>query len=66
MRFSFRGKSGVEHEIDLNHRRLAGIVRQCRDLPGYELFQYIDENGQRQTVGSDEVNAYLKDITGQD
>jgi DNA topoisomerase I len=66
LRFSFRGKSGVEHEIDLNDRRLARIVRQCRDLPGYELFQYIDENDQRQTVGSDEVNAYLKDITGQD
>ena len=66
VRFSFRGKSGVEHEIDLNDRRLARIVRQCRDLPGYDLFQYIDENGQRQTVGSEEVNAYLKDITGQD
>jgi DNA topoisomerase I len=66
VRFSFRGKSGVEHEIDLTDRRLARIVRQCRDLPGYELFQYIDENGQRQTVGSEEVNAYLKDITGQD
>ena len=66
VRFSFRGKSGVEHEIDLNDRRLARIVRQCRDLPGYELFQYIDEDGQRQTVGSEEVNAYLKDITGQD
>src|SRR4029079_2834304 len=66
VRFSFRGKSGVEHEIDLNDRRLARIVRQCRDLPGYELFQYIDENGQRQTVGSEEGNAYLKDITGQD
>ena len=66
LRFSFRGKSGVEHEIDLTDRRLARIVRQCRDLPGYELFQYIDEDGQRQTVGSEEVNAYLKDITGQD
>ena len=66
VRFSFRGKSGVEHEIDLTDRRLARIVRQCRDLPGYELFQYIDEDGRRQTVGSEEVNAYLKDITGQD
>jgi len=66
MRFTFRGKSGVEHEIDLNDRRLANIVKQCRDLPGYELFQYEDEDGQRQTVGSEEVNAYLKDITGQD
>ena len=56
----------MEHEIDLTDRRLARIVKQCRDLPGYELFQYFDENGERQTVGSEEVNAYLKDITGQD
>jgi DNA topoisomerase-1 len=66
VRFSFRGKSGVEHDIDLNDRRLARIVKQCRDLPGYDLFQYYDENGQRQTVGSEEVNAYLKEVTGQD
>jgi DNA topoisomerase-1 len=66
VRFSFRGKSGVEHEIDLNDRRLARIVKQCRELPGYELFQYYDENGERQTVGSEEVNAYLKEVTGQD
>ena len=66
VRFSFRGKSGVEHEIDLNDRQLARIVKQCRDLPGYDLFQYHDEDGQRQTVGSEEVNAYLKEITGQD
>jgi DNA topoisomerase I len=66
VRFSFRGKSGVEHEIDLNDRRLARIVKQCRDLPGYDLFQYVDEDGTRQTVGSEDVNAYLKEITGQD
>ena len=66
LRFSFRGKSGVEHEIDLSDWRLARIVKQCRDLPGYDLFQYIDEEGQRQSVGSEEVNAYLKEITGQD
>ena len=66
VRFSFRGKSGVEHEIDLNDSRLARIVKQCRDLPGYDLFQYIDEDGNRQVVGSDEVNEYLKTITGYD
>jgi DNA topoisomerase I len=66
VRFSFRGKSGVEHEVALSDRRLARIVRQCRDLPGYELFQYVDDEGRRQTVGSEEVNAYLKAITGQD
>jgi DNA topoisomerase-1 len=66
LRFTFRGKSGVEHEVDLNDRRLARIVKQCRDLDGYDLFQYYDENGERQTVGSAEVNAYLQEITGQD
>jgi DNA topoisomerase I len=66
LRFAFRGKSGVGHEIALNDRRLARIVKQCRDLPGYDLFQYLDGNGERQTVGSEDVNAYLKDITGQD
>jgi DNA topoisomerase-1 len=66
VRFTFRGKSGVDHEIDLNDRRLARIVRQCRDLPGYDLFQYYDENGVRQAVGSEEVNAYLKEVTGED
>jgi DNA topoisomerase-1 len=66
LRFSFRGKSGVEHDVDLDDRRLARIVKQCRDLPGYDLFQYVDENGVRQTVDSGEVNAYLKEITGQD
>ena len=66
VRFSFRGKSGVEHEVDLDDRRLARIVRQCRDIPGYDLFQYIDENGERQTIASEDVNAYLKEVTGED
>ncbi len=66
LRFTFRGKSGVEHDVDLNDRRLARIVKQCRDLDGYDLFQYYDEDGERQTVGSAEVNAYLQEITGQD
>jgi len=56
----------VEHELDLEDRRLARIVKQCRDLPGYELFQYVDADGTRQAVGSEDVNGYLKDITGQD
>jgi len=64
--FSFRGKSGVEHEVDLDDRRLARVVKACRDLPGYELFQYLDEAGKRQTVGSADVNEYLREITGQD
>jgi DNA topoisomerase-1 len=66
VRFEFRGKSGVEHAIDLEDRRLARIVKACRDLPGYELFQYVDAAGKRQVVDSADVNAYLRDITGED
>ena len=66
VRFSFRGKSGVEHEVDLEDRRLARIIKACRDLPGYDLFQYVGENGERCTVGSADVNAYLKEITGEE
>jgi len=63
---SFRGKSGKQHETDINDRRLARIVKDCRDLPGYELFQYIDEAGERRTVDSADVNAYLREITGEE
>jgi DNA topoisomerase-1 len=66
LRFTFRGKSGIDHEIDLDDRRLARVVRACRDIPGYDLFQYYDESGERQTVGSADVNAYLKAISGED
>ena len=66
LRFEFRGKSGVRHAIDVNDRRLARIVKQCRDLPGQDLFQYIDDGGERCNVTSGDVNAYLKEITGQD
>ncbi len=66
VRFTFRGKSGIEHEIDLDDRRLAKIVRACRDIPGYDLFQFYDEQGKRQAVGSADVNAYLKELTGEE
>jgi DNA topoisomerase I len=66
LKFEFRGKSGVEHSVDVNDRRLARIVKQCRDLPGQELFQYIDDDGTHQGVTSQDVNAYLKDISGED
>ena len=66
VRFLFRGKSGVRHELQLDDRRLARIVKQCRDLPGQELFQYVDERGAVADVGSADVNAYLKDVTGTD
>jgi DNA topoisomerase-1 len=64
--FHFRGKSGQEHAFDLKDRRLAAIVKKCRDIPGYDLFQYLDEDGQRQTIGSGDVNDYLGEITGQE
>jgi DNA topoisomerase-1 len=64
--FTFPGKSGVHHEIDLEDRRLAKIVRRCQDLPGYELFQYLDADGERHTVDSNDVNDYLREMTGQD
>jgi DNA topoisomerase I len=64
--FTFRGKSGVQHAIDFNDRRLARIVKACRDIPGYDLFQYYDEQGERQSVGSADVNEYLKEISGED
>jgi DNA topoisomerase I len=66
VRFIFRGKSGVEHALALDDRRLAKIVKQCRDLPGQELFQYKDENGAVVDIGSGDVNAYLKSITGEE
>ncbi len=66
LRFEFRGKSGKRHSVGVNDRRLAKIVKQCRDLPGQDLFQYIDDDGVRQDVNSADVNAYLKEITGED
>jgi DNA topoisomerase-1 len=66
MRFQFRGKSGKKHAIDITDRRLAKIVKECQDLPGQEIFQYIDDDGKRQDVKSEDVNEYLREITGQD
>jgi DNA topoisomerase-1 len=66
IRFHFRGKSGVEHEIAIDHPRLARIVRRCRELPGQHLFQYLDADGQRHTVNSADVNAYLHELSGAD
>lgn len=63
--FSFQGKSRIHHTISLEDRRLARIIKQCEDLPGYELFQYIDEDGERRSVDSSDVNEYLREITGQ-
>jgi DNA topoisomerase I len=66
IRLSFRGKGGTHYETDINDPRVARIVKSCRDLPGYELFQYLDDAGERHTVSSTEVNAYLREITGED
>ncbi|HRI50088.1 MAG TPA: DNA topoisomerase IB [Pseudomonadota bacterium] len=61
--FHFQGKSGIEHNIDLRDRRLARIVASCQELPGQELFQYIDDSGAVHRVDSADVNAYLHEIT---
>lgn len=64
--FRFRGKSGVFHTIKLEDRRLARIIAHTRDLPGQDLFQYLDDDGEQHTVGSADVNDYLRAITGED
>ena len=64
--FSFRGKSGVYHAIKLEDRRLARIISRIRDLPGQELFQYLDDDGNPHTVDSVDVNDYLRTISGED
>lgn len=66
IRFQFRGKRGVEHNVSLRDRRLARLIKRCLDLPGQTLFQYLDENGQRHAVGSSEVNQFLQQLTGAD
>jgi DNA topoisomerase-1 len=66
LRFEFRGKSGKTHRVDLNDRRLARIVERCQDLPGEDLFQYEDDEGVRQTIGSGDVNEYIREISGQE
>jgi DNA topoisomerase-1 len=66
MRFHFRGKSGQDQDIELNDGRLAKIVKRCRDIPGYELFQYIDSEGNHCRIDSTGVNEYLREITGEE
>jgi DNA topoisomerase-1 len=63
--FTFQGKSRVHHTINLQDRRLAGIIKRCADIPGYELFQYLDTEGERHLVDSSDVNEYLQEIAGQ-
>jgi DNA topoisomerase-1 len=66
VQFRFRGKSGVNHQVEVQDRRLANIIRRTLDLPGQDLFQYIDDDGEPHTVGSADVNEYLQTIAGED
>lgn len=65
LQFRFRGKSSKEHFIELTDRRLAAVVRRCREIPGFELFQYVDEGGERRVIDSEDVNEYLRSIAGE-
>jgi DNA topoisomerase-1 len=64
--FDFRGKAGIQHNVELKDARLARIVRKCRELPGQELFTYLGEDGEAHDVGSDDVNEYLREISGEE
>ena len=64
--FEFVGKKGVKHKITLKSKKLANLVRKCKDIPGQDLFQYYDNNGVRHCIGSGEVNAYIKEIAEED
>ncbi len=66
LQFHFRGKSGKWHDVDIHDRRLAKIVGRCQDLPGQDLFQFVDDDGGRHDVRSEDVNEYLREISGQD
>ena len=64
--FDFRGKHGIDHHVNLNDRRLANIVKRCREVPGQHLFQFIDQAGEHHAITSDDVNDYLREISGED
>lgn len=64
--FRFRGKSGKDHEVDFRDRRLARVITRLEQLPGQELFRYLDDHDELRTIGSEDVNAYLREISGED
>jgi DNA topoisomerase-1 len=64
LRFEFRGKSGVPHSVAVTDRQIARVVQRCQELPGQELFQYLDDDGRRQSVDAGDINEYLRRITG--
>jgi DNA topoisomerase-1 len=66
LKFRFRGKSAKTHEIEISDRRLAAVVKRCQALPGHELFQYLDEEGRRQSIDSADVNDYLRESMGEE
>ncbi len=66
LRFDFTGKSGKQWKLRVEDKRITAIVKRCAEIPGHELFQYLDDDGQPRTVDSGDVNAYIKDITGED
>jgi DNA topoisomerase-1 len=66
LKFKFRGKSAKAHEVEISDRRLAAVVKRCQALPGYELFQYLDDEGQHRSIDSADVNDYLREATGEE
>jgi DNA topoisomerase-1 len=66
LKFKFRGKSAKTHEVEISDRRLAAVVKRCQALPGYELFQYLDDEGQHRSIDSADVNEYLREATGEE
>jgi len=66
VRFRFRGKRRIQHEVDVTDRRVAKVIAKCQDLPGQDLFQYLDEDGEVQDITSQDVNEYLRQIAGED
>jgi DNA topoisomerase-1 len=66
VKFTFKGKKGVQHDISIKNKKLAAIVQRSKDIPGKELFQYIDDNNERRTIDSGMVNEYIKELSGAD
>lgn len=66
VKFEFKGKSGVMHSVKISHPKIAMIIKDCIELPGYEIFKYIDDSGEKHLVESYDVNEYLKEISGED
>ncbi|MCR4324450.1 MAG: DNA topoisomerase IB [Candidatus Curtissbacteria bacterium] len=66
VKFEFKGKSGVYHKLRIHSKKVADIIRRCKEIPGQELFEYLDENGNYQMIHSHDVNNYLKEVTGRD